>query len=275
LIEDYDGKEDPEKMSFNGLHIWAQIHGIPELYRKMEVIDDLARRIGRTKEVQMAPKLFFEGNYVRLRVLIEVGNPLTRFVFLNIEGEGRKMLLVKYEKLPFFCRHCGLIGHDHEECGDGDWEEKDLQYGSWMLATRRSSVQTQEPRRFVARERGRGSRPGRGSDIFQSRKRSSQEADLDADEEKGETVTSPLKTPINEKENSEAEAAAKRNLNFDDPEANTDGTKSSSVADEEAIPPPPPAYVDPRSRTKVRKTGDSTNSMASSAASSEEDRRAQ
>jgi hypothetical protein len=98
---------------------------------------------------------------------------------------------------------------------------------------------------------------------------------LDADEEKGETVTSPLKTPINEKENSEAEAAAKRNLNFDDPEANSEGTKSSSVADEEAIPPPPPAYVDPRSRTKVRKTGDSINSMASSAASSEEDRRAQ
>jgi hypothetical protein len=275
LIEDYDGCVDPEQVQFGGLYTWAQIHGIPELYRKIGVVDNLARRIGKTREVQMSPKLFFEGNYVRLRVLIEVGNPLTRFVSLNIEGEGRKMLLVKYEKLPFFCRHCGLIGHDHEECGDGDWEEKDLQYGSWMLATRRSSVQTQEPRRFVARERGRGSRPGRGSDIFQSRKRSSQEADLDAAEEEGETVTSPLKTPINEKENPDAEAAAKRNLNFDDPEANTDGTKSSSVADEEAIPPPPPAYVDPRSRTKVRKTGGSINSMASSAASSEEDRRAQ
>jgi hypothetical protein len=88
----------------------------------------------------MSPKLLFEGNYVCLRVLIEVEKPLRRFMFLNIEGEGRKMFFVKYEKLPYFCRHCGLIGHDHEECGDGDWEEKDLQYVTWMLASRRTSV---------------------------------------------------------------------------------------------------------------------------------------
>jgi hypothetical protein len=155
LIEDYDGKEDPEKMSFNGLHIWAQIHGIPELYRKMEVIDDLARRIGKTKEVQMSPKLFFEGNYVRLRVMIDVSKPLMRFVSLMVEGEGRKRLAVKYEKIPFFCKRCGLLGHDHEECGDGAWEPKDLQYGEWMFAVRRSNSQL-KPRRFAAREPGRG-----------------------------------------------------------------------------------------------------------------------
>ncbi|KAM0822338.1 hypothetical protein ACQ4PT_007450 [Festuca glaucescens] len=149
LIEDYDGKEDPEKMTFNGLHIWAQIHGIPELYRKTEVIDDLARRIGKTKEVQMSPKLFFEGNYVRLRVIIDVNKPLMRFVSLMVEGEGRKRLAVKYEKIPFFCKRCGLLGHDHEECGDGAWEPKDLQYGEWMLAVRRSNTQL-EPRRFAA-----------------------------------------------------------------------------------------------------------------------------
>ncbi|KAM0875583.1 hypothetical protein ACQ4PT_036698 [Festuca glaucescens] len=50
LIEDYDGKEDPEEISFGGLYVWAQIHGIPELYRKNSVVDDLARRIGKTKE---------------------------------------------------------------------------------------------------------------------------------------------------------------------------------------------------------------------------------
>jgi hypothetical protein len=72
LIEDYDGREDPAKVSFGGLFIWAQIHGIPELYRKVHVFDDLARCIGKTKEVQMSPKLFYKGNYVRLRVLVEV-----------------------------------------------------------------------------------------------------------------------------------------------------------------------------------------------------------
>jgi hypothetical protein len=126
LTEDYNGRVDPERVAFGGMYTWPQIHGLPELYRKISIVDDLARKIGKTKEVQMSPKLMFEGNYVRLRILIDVEKPLPRFVFLNIEGEGRKMLFVKYEKLSYFCRHCGLIGRDHEECGDGDWEEKDL-----------------------------------------------------------------------------------------------------------------------------------------------------
>jgi hypothetical protein len=50
------------------LIIWAQIHWIPGLYRKKEVVDDLARRIGRVEEVQMNAKPIFEGNFVHLRL---------------------------------------------------------------------------------------------------------------------------------------------------------------------------------------------------------------
>jgi hypothetical protein len=49
LIQDYDGKEDPEKVIFGGLYVWAQIHGIPELYRKAVVVDDLVRIVGRQR----------------------------------------------------------------------------------------------------------------------------------------------------------------------------------------------------------------------------------
>jgi hypothetical protein len=180
LIEDYDGREDPKKIFFGGLFVWAQIHGIPELYRKVHVVDDLARRIGKTKEVQMSPKLFYDGNYVRIRVLVEVSNPLIRVVSLNVEGEGKKRLLVKYEKIPFFCKHCGMMGHNHEECGDGVWTNKELQYGDFMLATRRVNPQTVEPRSF--NQRGRGGRFGRGA-CADSRKRSSQDASLDEGDE--------------------------------------------------------------------------------------------
>ena len=73
----------------------------------------------------MNPKLFFEGNYVRLRVRLSVTKPLMRFVTLATP-ERKKMVQVKYEKIPFFCKHCGLMGHDSEECSDGVWEEKQL-----------------------------------------------------------------------------------------------------------------------------------------------------
>ncbi|KAM0892958.1 hypothetical protein ACQ4PT_025431 [Festuca glaucescens] len=97
LIEDYDGLSDSEDFVFGGLHVWSQIHGIHELYRKQEVVDDLARRVGKVKEVQMSPKLFYEGNYVRIRVKLDITRPLMRFVSLTLP-EGRRRLAVKYEK---------------------------------------------------------------------------------------------------------------------------------------------------------------------------------
>lgn len=144
LIEDYDGKQDPESFVFDGLYVWAQIHGIPELYRKIEVVDQLARRIGRVKEAQLSPRLFYEGDYVRVRARILVSKPLTRVIPLTVTGEGRKLLQVKYEKIPYFCQICGLMGHNHEECGDGVWEAKDKQWGGWMLAQRRETPQEQQ-----------------------------------------------------------------------------------------------------------------------------------
>jgi ribosomal silencing factor RsfS len=54
------------------------------------VIDDLARKVEKTKEVQMAPKLFFEGNYVHMWVIIDVGKSLMCFMSLSIQGKDRK-----------------------------------------------------------------------------------------------------------------------------------------------------------------------------------------
>jgi hypothetical protein len=273
LIEDYDGKVDPEKITFSGLHIWAQIHGIPELYRKPVVIDDLARRVGKVKEVQMFPKLFYEGNYVRLRVMIDVRKPLMRFVSLAVEGEGRKRLAVKYEKIPFFCKRCGLLGHNHEECGDGDWESKDLQYGDWMLAIRRNSAQTVVSER-LPREPFRGGFNARGGANQAARKRTSDDAALDNEKDLEDSATSPEKTaPMDEdKEPKDSEnSSARRQLDLNA------GISSpgSGASVEQGTPPPPPEYVNPRDRSKQRKTDAHENDLATSAASLEEDRRAQ
>ncbi|KAK1628379.1 hypothetical protein QYE76_002694 [Lolium multiflorum] len=271
LIEDYDGREVPEKVSFGGLFVWAQIHGIPELYRKVQVVDDLARRIGKTKEVQMSPKLFYEGNYVRLRVLIEVEKPLSRIVLLNVEGEGKKRLLVKYEKIPYFCKRCGLIGHNHEECGDGVWTARELQYGDFMLATRRANLPTLEPRPF--NQRGRGGRMTRGS-TSNLRKRSSDDALLDRNSDLKDTASSPLKE-VPMEQDGDGTMGARKALIFDGEHTDNDSESSNTNAEENpgGIPPPPPAYSDPRERTKLRKTI-ATKDLATSAASLEEDRRA-
>ncbi|KAM0906466.1 hypothetical protein ACQ4PT_016746 [Festuca glaucescens] len=271
LIEDYDSKEDPEHFDFCGLYVWAQIHGIPELYRKPWIVDDLARRVGKTREVQMSPKLFYEGNYVRIRVLLELNSPLKRVVSLNIDGEGKKRLYVKYEKVPFFCKHCGIIGHNHEECGDGVWGAKDLQYGDFMFATRRATPVV-EPRAFAGRGRGR---TGRGSPQGMPRKRSSQDAALDDDADLKDDASSPIKPTDTIETNAGAGARRNLNLNADDLGSKAPSATPMETVVPDVIPPPPPQYTDPRDRSKVRKMSTTPTELATSAASSEEDRRDQ
>lgn len=118
----------------------------------MEVLDYLARKLGKVKEVQLTPKLFFEGNYVRFRVRINIEKALLRFVTLTMP-KGMKRSTVKYEKVMFFCKHCGFLGHDHEECGDGVWERRS---SSLDLATSRVNQVVPAPRFFTPRAPMRG-----------------------------------------------------------------------------------------------------------------------
>ncbi|KAK1607789.1 hypothetical protein QYE76_031462 [Lolium multiflorum] len=276
LIEDYDGLSNPESVTFDGMYVWAQIHGIPELYRKQNIVDDLSRKIGLVRETQLSPKLFFEGNYVRVRVRIIVTKALMRFVTLTLP-EGKKRLMVKYEKIPYYCKHCGMLGHNHEECGDGDWEEKQLQWGTWLLASRRATQPVPGPRRFTPRAPSRGGRSGTGvGDLYRPRKRSSDDAELNKEDDLTDTGTSPLKQPTENAEVIREENPLALKLDFTDENA---AGLLENVHDggwvDPSVPPLPPAYVKSKPRAKIQKTDMSKNTMASSAASLEEDRRAQ
>jgi hypothetical protein len=102
-----------------------------------------------------------------------------------------------------------------------------------MLASRRTSVSQPEPRHPVSRERGRdrgrGIWPGRGAGTFQSQKRSSQEAELDANEEGGETMKSPLKPTTGAADGMDNDNGARRNLNFDTENISVEDTGGAAM----------------------------------------------
>lgn len=86
-------------------------------------------------------------------------------------GETEKYLL-KYEKLPTFCKACGLMGHWHEDCGTGEHDETKLEWGSFILAARRGRGAGRGGRGGRQREvddedigGGRGNGPGRGQTV--------------------------------------------------------------------------------------------------------------
>ncbi|KAE8794044.1 hypothetical protein D1007_31339 [Hordeum vulgare] len=241
VIEEYDGKGKPHVVALDRMLVWAQIHDTPELYRREVVLDQLARRIGQVKSVEMNPARVFEGSYARVRVKIKVDEPLVRFTPLKITGEENLLLPVKYEKIGFFCEVCGIMGHNLEECGDGIHGPDEVEYGQWMVAKRRTLPSNQYSQTSHSnpprnrRGRGGGS-AGATRTTHTAKKRSSQEAALSDNENMDDTAESPMKFMPDEQEDGEgaqppyANSAAKKRLDL----SNTTPTATEQAGTGEA-----------------------------------------
>ncbi|KAK1558107.1 hypothetical protein QYE76_018120 [Lolium multiflorum] len=134
LIEKYDGSCRATAVELNRIHAWVCIHDVPELYRKKQLISSLAERIGEVLLVDMNGVSFDGGDFVRVRVWLDVRKCLTRFVSFKPEGEKPVIMRVKYEKIPRYCAVCGLLGHEQEECGSGEHTLEAKVFGKWLLA---------------------------------------------------------------------------------------------------------------------------------------------
>jgi hypothetical protein len=57
------------------------------------------------------------GVFLRAKIAIEIDKPLRRGVLLRMnKGEEPKWFATQFEKLPFYCYSCGIMGHSEIEC---------------------------------------------------------------------------------------------------------------------------------------------------------------
>jgi hypothetical protein len=109
-IEPYDGFSLPETINLNHFTTWVQIHKIPIGYRMKEAtIRNLTKKkVRKVIETQLDVK--GTGNFVQVKVKLDVRKPLARFVSISRGGE-REVYHLMFEKMPRFCGACGYIGH--------------------------------------------------------------------------------------------------------------------------------------------------------------------
>ena len=122
---------------------------------------NMAQRIGEVMEVQIVLPNGFIGEFISARVKLDVAKKLTRFVGFT-KGGKTQYYQVKFEKLPVFCFMCGLICHWHEECGSGEHNMKDMEWGSFIMASPGGAGGSRNPARGVGRGSGHG--PGAGGE---------------------------------------------------------------------------------------------------------------
>jgi hypothetical protein len=64
---------------------------------------------------------------------VESWQTSTKFLSVSLGGR-RTTFAIKFQTLGQMCYACGLIGYEHEECGVGLYDNKDLNYGDCIYA---------------------------------------------------------------------------------------------------------------------------------------------
>ncbi|KAE8803038.1 hypothetical protein D1007_21249 [Hordeum vulgare] len=91
-----------EKVILDKLETWCHIHRLPDgVLRSMKAVENLVSQIGEVQEVQVAlPNVFF-GEFIRIRVKLDVNKKLTSAIGITKGGETEKYL-VNMKKCPIF-----------------------------------------------------------------------------------------------------------------------------------------------------------------------------
>jgi hypothetical protein len=167
VLNDFDGSITPSKMDFTRSPFWIQVHDMPLLCMTKGIGTRIGESLGELVDVDIAGDGAGWGRCMRIRVILNVMQPLERGRALEVEGKT-SWVSFRYEKLPQFCFNCGVLVHRERGCPMPkptrlSAETGPKHWGTWLRA--------EEPRRkFVGGWTSRSSeenRQNREGSMFQ------------------------------------------------------------------------------------------------------------
>uniref|UniRef100_A0A803L2P2 CCHC-type domain-containing protein n=1 Tax=Chenopodium quinoa TaxID=63459 RepID=A0A803L2P2_CHEQI len=135
LLNSISGDEQPTEVSLTHSPFWIRIENLPFNCRSDAQVRAIAANLGEVLEVE--EEMLMMGKSRRVKVNLDVRKPLRRFQNIrNKEGNVVRTTL-KYERLPFFCFLCGIMGHSERDClnAQDDSAANGHAWGIWLKAS--------------------------------------------------------------------------------------------------------------------------------------------
>ncbi|PNY14983.1 hypothetical protein L195_g011673 [Trifolium pratense] len=154
-----------ENMPLYHVEFWVQVHNLPVGLMVEKVGKALANYIGSFVEYDKNNNSSFWRQYMRLRVRIDVRQPLKKNKQVKNSGGDWCTVNFKYEKLGVFCFVCGILGHTENKCEIRFAMESDDGVRGWSNELRT------EPRRRSGRPTSRWLKDEGGSNGVQDGRR--------------------------------------------------------------------------------------------------------
>ncbi|XP_058758128.1 uncharacterized protein LOC131631355 [Vicia villosa] len=105
-----------ENIQLNQVDFWVQVHHLLAGLMLEKVGKAMGNFIGVFVEYDKNNNTSFWREYMRVRVRIDVRQPLKKQTRVKNKGGEWCVVKFKYEKLSLFCFVCGLLGHSEQRC---------------------------------------------------------------------------------------------------------------------------------------------------------------
>ncbi|KAL5578890.1 hypothetical protein UlMin_011332 [Ulmus minor] len=116
LVDHWLVSGDWENARLNCYSCWEKAFGIPLKLLSEKNIRQIVNLAGEALEINFdLAKTSFWKNFVHFKVEINIDKAIYPGRFVSGD-EKTKWVQFKYEKLPFMCFRCGLIGHEKANC---------------------------------------------------------------------------------------------------------------------------------------------------------------
>lgn len=87
LLQEINSMEQPSKVTHNNMVFWVRMYDLPIGAMKEHIIHILGSKAGRVFEIGYQRENYLGGQYVRVRVEINVTKPLIRGTQLQVRGK--------------------------------------------------------------------------------------------------------------------------------------------------------------------------------------------
>ena len=227
VVEEYDPDKSVEEYLFNSVPIWIRVLKLPLGKMNKATGEMIGEKVGVWLEADVGEDDLASGEFLRIKVRIDINKPLMRGLMVQVGEEGRnKWCPFEYEFLPEFCYNCGIIGHEENCCPVPGRKGEGKQFGSWLRAYIPKKQNSAERQRWSSgggsgsgnRSYGFGERKGgAGSNSLSWRKEDSNKSgsatEKGRNSDKEEEVTRPMKNVVKEK-NENIPAGSKKALDW-------------------------------------------------------------
>lgn len=133
VLQEPSGIGSIKKQSFSHASFKIQIHNVSLMCMDASIIRELGSRVGKVEDIGTDAQRECFGEYMRIRVSVNITKPLKKIIVLKQEGEKDIPMLVVYERLPDLCYSCGCIVINSEN-EYRDQKKEELPFGPWLKA---------------------------------------------------------------------------------------------------------------------------------------------